>query len=607
MLTDFDSFTKNHGGLNFNRHGQAQLNVIEALRCGAYVLAKRVTSADSTLANNTIRARIIKVGNVSYLYMYAKSVEDAKDADDIFTKALGTFDYDETVPEDITVSGAASLEESESEPGGTSAVNATQIDIPLFTLVASGTGESNIHFRLVPEYTASKSNSYLKYSLEVTEDSLALDTVVCSLNPDVIYDNVNQSLDNKTNAISHNVVAKLYGTAIYKLASELSKTATIDKASISAVELMNMDLINAMDKKGKVNIGGIVTQYQADTDNGSAWNDFIPEDIKDSIINLQGEVGVDMPNGSYGTLGFNPSKNPKELEQLYLGAWGASGVDHPQFDPIIYDLDKYKIDFSFDANFPMSVKNAIINVFDFRGDATFLADLTTDNLNTVDAIIKKKNGDDVTIPATVGIQNSKFVAIYHNYFNIVNQYDNKQIQVTLPYLLISRLITHFNGGVGRPFAGIANQVTFPEIIQKSINFLPVVIPGVDQKQMLVDNNINYISYYDETPVMETMYTNDDEYSQLSYLHNILSIQQVVKALRTRCPKIRYTFIDGSDLDKYIDDCNEVLNNYQSFFKSLEMTYMQDEKYEENNIFYAAIKVTFKKFIQEEYFKVIALS
>ena len=107
--------------------------------------------------------------------------------------------------------------------------------------------------------------------------------------------------------------------------------------------------------------------------------------------------------------------------------------------------------------------------------------------------------------------------------------------------------------------------------------------------------------------METMYTNDDEYSQLSFLHNILSIQEVVKALRTRCPKIRYTFIDGSDLDKYIDDCNEVLNNYQSFFKSLEMTYMQDEKYEQNNIFYAAIKVTFKRFVQEEYFKVVALS
>ena len=60
VITDFNAFTKNHGGLNFARHGQAQLTVIEALRNGAYVLAKRLTSADSKLANNTIRARIIK-------------------------------------------------------------------------------------------------------------------------------------------------------------------------------------------------------------------------------------------------------------------------------------------------------------------------------------------------------------------------------------------------------------------------------------------------------------------------------------------------------------------------------------------------------------------
>ena len=255
----------------------------------------------------------------------------------------------------------------------------------------------------------------------------------------------------------------------------------------------------------------------------------------------------------------------------------------------------------------MSVKNAIINVMDFRGDAVFLADLGTDDLTTLDAIIRKKNGDDSKQPAIPGIQHSKFLTVYHNYFKILSPYNNKQIEVTMPYLLISKLLAHFDGGVGRPFAGIANQLTFPEIISKSVNFLPVVIPGEDQKQRLVDENINYISYYDETAVMETMYTNDDEYSQLSFLHNILSIQEVVKALRTRCPKIRYTFIDGSDLDKYIDDCNMVINEYQSNFKSIEMTYMQDEKYEQNNIFYAAIKVTFKKFIQEEYFKVIALS
>ena len=37
-----------------------------------------------------------------------------------------------------------------------------------------------------------------------------------------------------------------------------------------------------------------------------------------------------------------------------------------------------------------------------------------------------------------------------------------------------------------------------------------------------------------------------------------------------------------------------------------MTYMADEKYEANNIFYAVIKVQFRHFINEEFFKVIAI-
>lgn len=611
LLTDFDDFTKNHGGLNFARHGQAQLTVIEALRNGAVVLGKRVVSNDSTLANATIRARIIKAGDNSFLYLYANSVsaDDAiSDADEIFKKALGDFDYDKTVATEITLPTADESEDPSPQN------NATSIDIPLFSLAATGTGASSITFRVIPEYYASKSNNYLKYTIEIMENSTVLDSVIFSMNPDVTYDGVNQSLETKLNSVSGNVIAEVYEGGIYKLATELAKTATLSKAAVSASDLLNMDMINAYNKLGKISIGNIVTIDQATAAGadaepssvGALWTKYTPEDIKDKIVNLQGEVGVALDGGSYGTLGFDPSKNKAELEKLYLGAWGKSGTDHPMFDPIIYDLDAYKVDVIFDANFPMSVKNAIIDVLDFRGDAVLLADLGTTGLTTLQDIIDKKNGTTTVTGNNPGIQNSKFVTVYHNYFDIVDTYSSKQITVTMPYLLISRLLAHFDAGVGRPFAGMANQVTFPEIITKSVNFLPVVIPGEDQKQVLVDNNINYISYYDGLAVMETMYTNDDEYSQLSFLHNILSIQQVVKKLRTKCPKIRYTFIDGSDLEKYIDDCNTEINNYKSFFKSIEMTYMADDRYEENNIFYAVIKVTFKHFIQEEYFKVIAL-
>ena len=52
-------FTDTKGGINFDKHGQAQLLVAEVLRSGGYVLGKRMVSANATLANVTIKARTV--------------------------------------------------------------------------------------------------------------------------------------------------------------------------------------------------------------------------------------------------------------------------------------------------------------------------------------------------------------------------------------------------------------------------------------------------------------------------------------------------------------------------------------------------------------------
>ena len=57
---------------------------------------------------------------------------------------------------------------------------------------------------------------------------------------------------------------------------------------------------------------------------------------------------------------------------------------------------------------------------------------------------------------------------------------------------------------------------------------------------------------------------------------------------------------------YLTDTNNIVKEYRNNFESISMTYMADEKYEANNIFYAVIKVQFRHFINEEFFKVIAI-
>ena len=570
LITTFDGFTEAKGGISFRRHGQAQLTVAQALKSGAYVLGKRLVSEDATLANTTVLARLVKVDDVTYVYFYTKSALNCADFDSACEAGYGDFD-----PE---------------------AENVT--DIPLFTVTPMGRGESLLFFRINPNNVTSRkknSSSYMKYSFEIMEDNETLESIVITMNPEIIIDGISQAMNPKIRTNSNQIRVKLYEDGIYKLVSVLSETAVdAEGKTIPPSDLINMDFINGFDRSGTVAIGGVVTVAQDNGAEDSEWSANKPADIE-VVYDLASPVGIPLTNGSYGTMGTDPAANPVEMEKMLLAAFGQD-TDSLLFDSVIYDLDAYKIDAIFDCNWPVSVKNAIIDLIDFRGDMAFLCDLGT-----------KANTLDLIIDAASGIKSSNYVALYHNYFKIIDPFTKKEITVTMPYLLVDRLINHISKGVGRPFAGIANNIFFTNIIENTINFLPVEIPGSNQKQELVDVNVNYLSIYDGVPVMETMYVNDTEYTQLSFLHNIMGVQEIIKVIRTRCPRTRYTFIDGNDLETYISDVQSIIKEYATNFKSISCEYMADEAYEQNNIFYAVLKVQFKNFIQEEYFKIIAIS
>lgn len=570
LLYGFDGFTDKKGGMSFQRHGQAQLTVAQALASGAYVIGKRMVSEDATLANTTVLARLVKVDDITYVYFYTKSALNCGTFEQACETGYGDFD---STAEEVT-------------------------DIPLFTVAPMGRGESLVFFRINPNNVSSKSknsSTYMKYSFEIMEDNQTLESIVTTMNPEIIVDGVAQAMNPKVKNNSDQVRVKLYEDGVYKLVAMLAKTAVDGNGNaIQAADLINMDFINGYDRSGTIAIGGVVTVAQnADSEN-SEWVANKPSDIE-VVYDLADPVGIPLTNGSYGTMGASPMANPAEMEKMLLAVLGKNR-ESDLFDSIIYDLDAYKVDAIFDCNWPVSVKNAIIDLVDFRGDMAFLCDLGT-KANTL-SLIKE-------VAATINTSN--YTALYHNYFKIMDPFTKKEITVTMPYLLIDKLTKHISKGVGRPFAGIANNIYFNNIIENTVNFYPVEIPGVNQKQELVDININYLSIYDGTPVMETMYVNDTAYTQLSYLHNIMAVQEIIKIIRTRCPRTRYTFLDGDDLETYIADVQSIVKEYATNFKSISCEYMADEAYEQNNIFYAVLRVQFKNFIQEEYFKIIAIS
>lgn len=585
LLTSFEGFTDTKGGMSFLKHGQAQLTVAQALRSGAYVLGKRLVSDDATLANTTIWARVIKnnispIPNVeskipcSYVYLHAESIEGCK----TFEDACDGISVPTTKASDI-------------QPG-------ESIDIPLFTVTPMGRGESLSFFSINPEYSNSRNKNnanYMKYSFEVIEDNAVIESILISMNPEIIVNGIGQSINPKIKSNSNQVRVKAYEDGIYKLVEVLSETAVDEDGNkIYPIDLINEDFLYGYTRGGK-RINGICTVNYANENEKIQFDGVGPGEDITTVLDLSSSIGVPLSNGSFGAMGASPVTNPTEMEKMLLGALGKDRTS-PLFDSLIYDLDAYKLDCIFDCGWSKDVKNAIIDLVDFRGDLVFIADLGT-TANTL-ALIKEK---------TEEINFSNYVSLYHNYFKIIDPFSKKEITVTMPYMLIDKMTDHIAKGVNRPFAGIANNLTFDNIIENSINFLPVNVPEEDQKQELVNINVNYLSIYDGVPVMETMYVNQDEHSQLSYLHNIMAVQEIIKVIRSRCPRTRYTFLDGDDLETYISDVQAIIKEYSSNFKSISCEYMADEMYEQNNTFYAVLKVQFKNFIQEEYFKIIAIS
>lgn len=533
-------------------------------------------------------------------------------------------------------------------------------NIPLFTVAAIGRGESKLYFRFSPEYTTSKTSTYFNYTFEVLEDQERIESVVVTLNPTILVDGVAQFVNPKIQATSRQVKIRAYEDGLKVLSQALScaeacelKPSTGEAIGnvYNAVDFINSDILNGMTSRGRV-LGNVLTKetvrYKKKMDktpttaesDETLWNAERDETLwndgreslgiaEDEAISICSDIGVPLLNGSYGKFTDSPMKinTKKKTEgedkddldpycdhseyskayiEVLLKELGAADVVDPtdesqiadgslQADSVIYDLDAVKPDFIADCAYPTDVKNAIIRLVDYREDMIFFADLGKVYTSVTDIV-----------EAANEIEESKFTALYHNFFDMYDPYTARVITVTVPFLLAKRMVNHMNNGVGRPFSGMRNSITFPEIINRSLNLIPVKIPAGDQKQDLIDANVNYISYYDGVPVMETEYVHHSAYTQLSYLHNIMAIQEVIKDIRSHCPSIRYAFIDGSDLQRYIDDTNAILNKYASSFASISMQYMADPAWEANNIFYATITVRFKNFIQEEYFRVIAI-
>lgn len=574
-VVEGDKFFKLYGDkISFEKHGQPLLQAANTINAGGALFVKRVVDPNATLANLAILATLTKVeeqktnasGELIYLAKDGTETIDSVDPIDstplepvMVSKCKVTFSAQTVTsvksPEEVIGFVQSGITTPPAEDGtGT---------YPLFVVTDNGRGESNKYFQITPDYTSSKGTEYTHYLFKVIEDNVNMESIAFAFNPDTVDGNVNVSMKTRLDEFALQVKVFPFDESIKAYIEAIGKIAGITDEA----ELSTMDALFGKNIKG-VSIPSVV--------------------IDDTGINLSHSYGLRLESGDSGTfIGEVPTAADYETEM--------AKVFDGTFDTCIYDVDNYKIDVIVDANYPAAVKRAIENFVEFRQDCFYFRDMGL-GLKTVNQIIAANDAN----------MASKFCATYLTTYDIIDPYSKKQVTVTMMYDLARLIVHHFSNGRNRPLAGQLHDMILSSAIEGTVNFIPTITPAENQKETLSDARINYASYFDGVLVLETLWTSQEKMSQFSYVNNILAIQEVIKAVRTRCPKIRYSFMDGEDLEDYKKDVQGVIDKYTSNFMDITLEYISDAAYISNKIFYAAIKVKFRNFVQTEYFKVIAL-
>ena len=599
-----DNFYKMYGNsLSFARHGQVLLQAGRIIDAGGELLCKRVVPYDATLSNIILAIQLTSVvkqdrdaetgdplyidastgekttestGNEPYTttqtiikWLANKTVTNCKTTEEVYAAAAGVAsdwaavdvnDYKDTLPEDQRDDIITSVD---------------QATYPLYVVTDIGRNADCKSIRIIPKYEVSRRLGFMVYSMAEIEGATINESVSVTANPNLIYNNTSYAINEHTmgELITLPIAAQLEAYV-----TKLSELTGIEYSS-----LINMDIFFGCTVKG-----ASIPNVSVDT-NG---------------IDIAGEFGIKLASGSNGTefdfegtdAYYKSEAYEKALCKFYRG-YSVAPNDVFPYDDQIYNVDVHKICACVDANYPISVKNAITELADFRQDFFVFRDLTTAAVTYLDA-------SDVQ----ASLKKTRFAADYLTTYDVIDPYTKKRVNVTMMYDLVEPLVYHFNNSPYQPFAGVINGFTLRNAIDGSVNFVPVTTPDFDQIQMLDDARLNYATYHEYNGLLTvvSLYTSQEEYTQLSYVNNVVAIQEVMRALRIACPRNRYRLQSGSDFSEYKQSCTAVLKGFVSWFAAINFIYQQDDMESDQKIFHAAIEFAFNNWVQSEIFDLYAI-
>ena len=558
--------------ISYAKHGQPAIQAANSIDAGAELLIKRVVADDATLANLIVVAEVTnvqtdKVNPESGAQIYVDKdtgleTEDSQSSsgqqNDKAKISTCNIKYDV-----VSVNNAKTLSDVKAKVKSLTTEDDSKFRYPIFVIADNGRGASSKRVNFDIDYSISKNAGFPLYTLEfLGEVGKDQEYVRFAGDPDTVYLGSSYSLTMAAKALTQikaEIAAEPYKAFMAKVA---------EFTGLSSDALAEIDVLFGCDLKGSK----------------------IPQITIDSTgYDLAADYGLALQSGSNGAFGDAPFGTEAYTTQLVKFFSG-------EFDVNIWDVDRYKISAVVDANYPATVKAKIAELVNWRGDCVYLRDIGL-NKNSLDAIIL----------AAAGLTKSRYCATYIQSYDVVDKFTKHQVPVTICYSLAALIVDHLNNNINSPFCGILNDIQIPEVVEGTINFIPVKTPSVNQKATLTEERLNYATYVNGVFTVELQLTSQEKETQCSFLNNILAIQDMMRDIRTACPKSRYSFIDKADgLTKYAKDVNAVIDRHSSKFSSVEFDWTSDDIQLANKVFNATIYVACKDYVQAEDFTICTI-
>lgn len=496
----------------------------------------------------------------------ALTVEHCKTLADVMEEANKLMYDDNPTIENVTVTVPGVGEEGDDDYIAPSTTNSIDITLssyyPMYVVADIGRGVSNKAIKVVPDYTTSKDLVNMMYNVEIYEGTVRTDSAICSLNPSMVVNNKLYGLNEET---CTQVIFKTVEGAYERYLEHLMLLTGYNEESLKKSDIMFMTN----------NKGAALTGISFD-----------PESI-----DFGADYGVQMQSGDNGEFGDAPFGTEPYIEAAI------DVLDNTLYDAL-WDPDTYKICGIFDANYPEPVKDKFAWFATEREDFMFFRDYTIDVFSYA-SIVEKYN--------SINREYKNFFnAEYFTTYEIYDPETRLRRRVSMMYDFAAEMVEHFAKGAYRPAAGVANGIILESCIPGTINFTPYKKPQVNQKALIDDLRVNYAIMQEGQCVAQSTYTANEEHTQLSYLNNVLAVEEVIRAVRIACPKHRFTFVTNNDFSSYAEAVNNVLKGFRSIFAELRFEYTVDPLKASQKIFNAGIYVRFNNWAQTEYFDIYCL-